>query len=110
MPDLQDGQSAEIQGSAAKPYTIKNVGGVYSCSCPAMRNQSLGIERRSCKHIRQLRGEQAETERIGNALPPTVEKSSKPKSTVPGLLLAQTWTNDTDVTGYFYCLKPRSGS
>ena len=41
MPDLQDGESVEIKGSAAKPYIIKNVGGVYSCSCPAWRNQSL---------------------------------------------------------------------
>jgi len=30
MPDLADCQSIEIQGSAARPYTIKNVGGVYS--------------------------------------------------------------------------------
>ena len=41
MPDLADGESIEVKGSAAKPYEIKNVGGVYSCSCPAWRNQSL---------------------------------------------------------------------
>jgi hypothetical protein len=45
MPDLQDGQSVEIQGSARLPYILKNIGGVYSCSCPAWRNQSLPIER-----------------------------------------------------------------
>ena len=39
MPDLQDGESVEVKGSAAKPYVLKNVGGVYSCSCPAWRNQ-----------------------------------------------------------------------
>ena len=54
MANLQDGQSVEIQGSAAKPYILKNVGGVYSCSCPAWRNQSLPIERRSCKHLRVM--------------------------------------------------------
>jgi hypothetical protein len=27
------------------------VGGVYSCTCPAWRNQSTAIERRTCKHI-----------------------------------------------------------
>ena len=52
MPDLKDGESVEIQGSARLPYILKNVGGVYSCTCPAWRNQSLGIERRTCKHLR----------------------------------------------------------
>jgi DNA ligase-1 len=54
MANLQDGQSVEMQGSAAKPYLLKNVGGVYSCSCPAWRNQSLPIDRRSCKHLRVM--------------------------------------------------------
>lgn len=44
MPDLADGESTSMQGSGAKPYELKIVGGVYSCSCPAWRNQSLGIE------------------------------------------------------------------
>jgi DNA ligase-1 len=44
MPDLQDGESVEIQGSASRPYVLKNVGGVYACSCPAWRSQSLSIE------------------------------------------------------------------
>ena len=35
MPDLKDGESAQVQGSARLPYILKNVGGVYSCSCPA---------------------------------------------------------------------------
>jgi DNA ligase-1 len=56
MPDLTDGESAQLQGSAACPYVLKNVGGVYSCGCPAWRNQSLPIERRTCKHLRQYRG------------------------------------------------------
>jgi DNA ligase len=45
-----------MKGSAAKPYVIKNTGGLYSCSCPAWRNQPLAIEKRTCKHIRKLRG------------------------------------------------------
>jgi DNA ligase-1 len=55
MPDLADGQSVEIQGSARSPYVLKNVAGVYSCTCPAWRNQSQGIERRTCKHLRRFR-------------------------------------------------------
>src|SRR5215212_2392236 len=69
MPDIADGEFVEMQGSGRLPYVLKNVGGVYSCSCPAWRNQSVGIEKRSCKHIRKLRGDAAEETRIGSALP-----------------------------------------
>ena len=66
MPDLKDGESAQVQGSARAPYILKNVGGVYSCTCPAWRNQSLPIERRTCKHLRAYRGEQMERQRLGS--------------------------------------------
>lgn len=69
--DLADGESCEMQGSGAKPYILKNTGGVYSCSCPAWRNQSIAIESRTCKHLRKLRGEAAERARIGDAAMPT---------------------------------------
>src|SRR5712675_1526836 len=100
MPDLQDGETCEMQGSGAKPYVLKNSGGVYSCSCPAWRNQSIGIERRSCKHLRKLRGDAAEEARIGNALP------VRPKEPVDGgqappLLLAESWDCATDPTGWW---------
>lgn len=51
MPELLDGQTAEMQGSGAKPYVLKNTGGVYSCTCPAWRNQSVAIDKRTCKHL-----------------------------------------------------------
>ena len=69
MPDLSDGESVEMKGSGAKPYVLKNTGGVYSCTCPAWRNQSAAIERRTCKHLRKLRGDAAEEARVGGALP-----------------------------------------
>ena len=65
MTDLKDGESVEMQGSARTPYVLKNIGGVYSCTCPAWRNQSLPIERRTCKHLRRLRSDQSEQDRIG---------------------------------------------
>lgn len=99
MPDLEDGETFEMKGSAAKPYLIKNVGGVYSCSCPAWRNQSLAIEQRTCKHIRKLRGEAAEKERVGNALPPM--RASKAEKAGPPLLLAETWDNATDLSDWW---------
>ena len=115
MPDLSDGESIEMQGSARTPYILKNTGGVYSCSCPAWRNQSIAIERRTCKHLRKLRGDQAEQDRIGGALPqkPGLGKltataalldgkdTTGAGSTVPPLLLAQSWTNDADLSGWW---------
>ncbi|MGO8750290.1 MAG: DNA ligase [Thermoguttaceae bacterium] len=100
MADLQDGESVEMQGSGAKPYVLKNVGGVYSCTCPAWRNQSLAIERRTCKHLRKLRGEEAERQRIGGELPPKPVKPAAEKDGPP-LLLAQSWDNALDLTGWW---------
>ena len=100
MPDLTDGESVPMQGSGSKPYALKNVGGVYSCTCPAWRNQSVGIERRTCKHLRKLRGEAAEEARLagfGAALPAAVKV---PGAAGPPLLLAETWA-DTDPTGWW---------
>ncbi|MBL8828167.1 MAG: DNA ligase [Planctomycetaceae bacterium] len=96
MPDLLDGDSAEIQGSARSPYILKNVGGVYSCSCPAWRNQSLPIERRSCKHLRRYRGQQAEQQRLGPTLPASDATTTKD----PALLLAEAWDGEQAVDGW----------
>jgi len=101
MPDLQDGESTEIKGSARQPYILKNTGGVYSCTCPAWRNQSIGIERRTCKHLRHYRGEQAEQERIGSALPARPVSAPDGEAKAPPLLLAHTWTNDVDLSGWW---------
>ena len=106
MPDLNDGETTEMQGSGSKPYLLKNVGGVYSCSCPAWRNQSVAIEKRTCKHLRKLRGDQAETARVGA---PTAAKPKKSDgedegeggSTAPPLLLAESWDNVVDPTGWW---------
>ena len=101
MQDLKDGESVEIQGSARKPYVLKNVGGVYSCSCPAWRNQSLAIERRTCKHLRKYRGEQAEQDRLGGPLPAKPAGSADRKPNAPPLLLAHRWENDVDLAGWW---------
>lgn len=101
MPDLQDGESVEMQGSGKNPYILKNVGGVYSCSCPAWRNQSLPIERRSCKHLRKLRGNAEEEARIGappTAAPPTSTAENKAG---PPVLLAETWDSITNLKGWW---------
>ncbi len=111
MPDLEDGETTEVQGSGSSRYTLRNVGGVYSCSCPAWRNQSAGIERRSCKHLRAYRGSDAETERVGAAGPvarPRATSAGAASADVddgavkpPPVLLAHTWENDTDLVGWW---------
>jgi DNA ligase-1 len=106
MPDLADGESVEVQGSGAKPYVLKNSGGVYSCTCPAWRNQSIAIEKRTCKHLRKLRGEAAEEARIGGALPqkPARSKSgddTDDSSAEPPVLLAEAWDNAQDLSGWW---------
>jgi DNA ligase-1 len=99
MPDLNDGESIQMQGSARQPYVLKNVGGVYSCSCPAWRNQSLPIERRTCKHLRRLRGDAAEQQRVGPLTTSPVRQTQKPAA--PALLLAQSWDNHQDLTDWW---------
>ena len=99
MPDLADGATAEMQGSGSNPYTLKNTGGVYSCSCPAWRNQSTAIERRTCKHLRKYRGDAAEEQRLGAALPAPAAPAGG--ANAPPLLLAETWTPATDPAGWW---------
>ncbi len=107
MPDLQDGEMIEMQGSGAKPYLLKNTGGVYSCSCPAWRNQSIAIERRTCKHLRKLRGDAAEEARVGGALPQRPVKAAADgtvdaaENTGPPLLLAESWDNAADLSDWW---------
>src|SRR5688572_21349282 len=106
MPDIRDGESVEVKGSAAKPYVLKNVGGVYSCTCPAWRNQSTALERRTCKHLRRLRGDAAEEARLGGALPQKpvrakAEGDDGEEGAGPPLLLAESWDNATDLSGWW---------
>ena len=106
MPDLDDGESTKVKGSGSSVYSIRNVGGVYSCSCPAWRNQSIAVEKRTCKHLRRLRGDEAEDTRVGSTLErKAIAKSESTTSAsddaAPPLLLAHTWENDVDLTGWW---------
>ena len=103
MPDLLDGETLEMKGSGAKPYVLKNTGGVYSCSCPAWRNQSIPIESRTCKHLRKLRGDEAEQARVGTVVAPRREPDGEgaEAKTGPPLLLAESWDNAQDLAGWW---------
>jgi len=99
---LQEGQVIEVQGSAPEPYKVKRTGDVISCSCPAWRNQSLPINKRTCKHIRRVCGDEAESARIGGSLTMRAPKTKgKEQAVPPALLLANKWTPDIDPTGYY---------
>src|SRR5436190_15821745 len=105
MPDLQDGETTEMQGSGSKPYLLKNTGGLYSCSCPAWRNQSIATEKRTSKHLRKLRGDAAEEARIGGALPQRPAKAAGTgegeEEAGPPLLLAESWDNAADLSDWW---------
>jgi DNA ligase 1 len=121
MRDLADGERYEMEGSAATPYELRNAGGVYSCTCPAWRNQGGAIERRTCKHLRKLRGDAAEDARIAaaggriererprRAKPsPTAETpAAEPADTAAEedagapVLLAERWDGAEDPTGWW---------
>lgn len=111
--DLTDGEETQVKGSGSSIYTLKNSGGVYSCTCPAWRNQSLGLIR-TCKHLRAFRGDEAEVKRLGSSAnltgrPPKPPKPPKaPGDNTPDdddegppVLLAHKWENDVDLTGWW---------
>jgi len=101
MPDIAEGESVQVQGSARLPYVLRNVAGVYSCNCPAWRNQSLPIDQRTCKHLRQYRGAAAEAARLGQGTAATLAKASTAKRVAPPLLLAESWDGKQEIAGWW---------
>ncbi len=69
MAELADGETTQVIGNSGT-YTLSNVGGVYSCSCPAWRHQRLPGPLRTCKHIYRFRGaEPGEEEQLSEEAP-----------------------------------------
>jgi DNA ligase-1 len=103
--DIADGETTWVQGSGKDPYELKNVGGVYSCSCPAWRNAGGPIDRRTCKHLKALRGADVELARVG--APPEARAARPGRATgeeaaegAP-VLLAHAWEPHQDPTGWW---------
>jgi DNA ligase 1 len=106
MADIADGDSVEVQGSGSKPYVLRNVGGVFSCTCPAWRNQGAAIEKRTCKHLKKVRGEAAELARVGAPAPKAGAAvggagAAKAKKDGPPILLAESWDSQADLRGWW---------
>jgi DNA ligase-1 len=105
MAELEDGDEVEVQGSSST-YTLKRLGSVYSCTCPAWKNQGATLDRRTCKHLRAYLGDAVETARVGGAAPvrsaATVKREADAASgKAPPLLLAHKWETDHDPTGWW---------
>ena len=117
---LADGDKVSVQGSSST-YELARTGSVYSCTCPAWRNQGTAIGLRTCKHLRAYLGDAVETARVGGAAP-TVSAATRKKqadansgprvkigpggvqSTTAGpppVLLAHKWETDHDPTGWW---------
>lgn len=97
---IAPGEIILIQGTSKKPYELKNIDGVYSCTCPAWRNQSLAIDKRTCKHLKAQLGDDHERIRCG-----TLRPDEKAKLNGPPVMLAHPYTPDYDITGWVYSEK-----
>ncbi len=97
---LKDGEVAFMEGSGKKPYELKNTGGVFSCSCPAWKNQSKNIDMRTCKHLRAHLGSAHEDARLGNKLTatdPVVDSNVEVRKIVKGQTIAEARGIDQNV-------------
>lgn len=115
---LADGQEAQVRGSSST-YTLARKGNVYSCTCPAWRNQGAVLDRRTCKHLKAYLGEAAEAARTGGtAAVPAAAANGKAKGAAkagggvaatakeeeekaPPILLAHKWEVEHDPTGWW---------
>ncbi len=102
---LADGQKVSVKGSSST-YELGRQGTVYSCTCPAWRNQGGLLHQRTCKHLRAYLGDAAETARVGSAAPVRAAASggrapAVVKAGAPPVLLAHKWETDHDPTGWW---------
>jgi len=84
MPDLALGTRKLVTSGSGRTYELYNNGGVYSCSCPAWRNQSAAIDRRTCKHLKAERGTVVEDARVAGRPVPGLYRTMQhqPSTTV----------------------------
>ncbi|KAE9029858.1 hypothetical protein PR003_g3444 [Phytophthora rubi] len=102
---LVDGAFHDVKSASGSTYIVKRLGRVYSCSCPAWRNQRHPPTSRTCKHLKDLLGEEYETVRArGSATAPRGTASAGGgsssraivKTTAPKVLLAKKWEREKD--------------
>lgn len=116
---LEDGAETRVKGSSST-YTLTRKGHVYSCTCPAWRNQGATLDRRTCKHLKGYLGLAFEEARVNGAAPlgvavPVPAKARAAKSgggeseegegeaeeKAPPILLAHKWEVEHDPAGWW---------
>ncbi|KAJ0392286.1 hypothetical protein P43SY_003600 [Pythium insidiosum] len=106
---IDDGTFREVKSSSSSStYLIKRLGSTYSCNCPAWRNQRHAPTARTCKHLREVLGEEFEKVRAtASATAPrgnvgTSGSRAATKSSAPKLLLAKKWEREkNDPVGWW---------
>lgn len=112
--DLENGKKIFMQGSGKMPYSLRKFNGGYSCSCPGftMNIKRNGIQATSCKHLKLIRGLEAEAIRcaefsiagsrhVSETLSSAIPASSGKNSTIPGKIsLAHPWKIGIDPKNY----------
>lgn len=98
---LDDGTFQDVQSaSSSSTYLVKRLGRVYTCNCPAWRNQKAAPTARTCKHLKQLLGDEFETARVGTSgssgasTKNSGSKAAVVKATAPKVLLANKWDRE----------------
>jgi hypothetical protein len=104
--DIADGESVVVPG---KTYVMKNIGGLYSCSCPGWKFQKKKIDARTCKHLQEYCGtvtEQKRLEAVTEGSAAATSKKQQKASSAKGsgglfeasnLMLAHPWNFDKHV-------------
>ena len=107
--DLEAGKKIFVQGSGKLPYALRKFNGGYSCSCPGftMHIKTKGIQATTCKHLKMIRGEEAEALRcaeFSGRLVVTMSNASKSGSGNGGIArnisLAHAWKPSIDPTNF----------
>uniref|UniRef100_K3WC20 SWIM-type domain-containing protein n=1 Tax=Globisporangium ultimum (strain ATCC 200006 / CBS 805.95 / DAOM BR144) TaxID=431595 RepID=K3WC20_GLOUD len=104
---IPDGTFHEAQSaSSSATYLVKRLGSTYTCNCPAWRNQRHAPTSRTCKHLKQLLGEEFEAVRAkdsstaprastlsakGKSGSGSPKKTASAKLSAPKVLLANKW-------------------
>lgn len=97
MTALNEGETLQVPGSGSAVHTIKRSGGVYSCSCPAWRNQSAHPDTRNCKHLVKV----GLTNTPATVAQVAVAQAAPTTPKEPPVLLAHSWDTAQDLTGWW---------
>ncbi|RHZ31759.1 hypothetical protein DYB37_004002 [Aphanomyces astaci] len=96
---IADGDVVAVSGNSSN-YEVRFRGGVYYCTCMGWKMQNKAVDARSCKHLRQVLGDEFDTWRTRGDSTATTSPVKTVKQNAPKLLLAQKWERQ-DVVGWW---------